>query len=395
MKKNHVSVCFDRLKRVQKTGKGNVEIKIYLNRKERKFIKIAEISPEEWPDFANSLFVKDEVEKYEGLLYLMTKAGLSLTLKSLNDFLIHHSKSETLLQPNQRQKMFSKYSFIDFFNQELKDERIQYRTRQARLVVLNSLIRYGRIRSFDDLTPANILNYHKWLQTESYRSKVTLKHYHKRLHRYVHKAYEYGYISRDPYKVITIPSGTSAERRPLTEEEIHKLCTIQLRGKEEKARDLFIFSCFTGLSYSDAQAFDFTTMTDKHGELFFIDGSRIKNDSRYYTPILPPAMAVLRMYQYKLPRMSNQKLNDYLHLIEYKISLNKPLTSHLARHTFATMVLSHDVPIESLSRMLGHKDIRTTQLYAKILKTTIHRCSEDLRKLFDDDDLTFLEPVGN
>ena len=212
--------------------------------------------------------------------------------------------------------MFSKYSFIDFFYQELKDEKIKDRTRQARLVVLNSLFGFGEIRSFADLTSTNILKYDKWLQIKSDRSQVTIKHYHKRLHHYVLKAYQYGYIDCNPYK---IPSGQPAERRPLTEEEMTQIRNLQLRGKMEQARDLFIFSCFTGLSYSDAQAFDFITMAEKHGDLYYIDGSRIKTDSRYYTPILPPAMDILRMYHYKLPRISNQKLNDYLHLIEYKI----------------------------------------------------------------------------
>ncbi|MCR4995457.1 MAG: phage integrase SAM-like domain-containing protein, partial [Bacteroidales bacterium] len=70
---------------------------------------------------------------------------------------------------------------------------------------------------FSDLTPAKILDYDKWLRAEGDRTDVTIKSYHKRLHRYVLKAYEYGYITRDPYKSVTIPTGHSSERRPLSE----------------------------------------------------------------------------------------------------------------------------------------------------------------------------------
>ena len=77
-------------------------------------------------------------------------------------------------------------------------------------------------------------------------------------------------------------------------------------------------------------------------------------------------MAILKKYKYQLPHISNQKLNDYLHLVEKMAKLKKPLTTHVARHSFATLVLSYDIPIENLSRMLGHANIKTTQIYGKI-----------------------------
>ena len=83
-------------------------------------------------------------------------------------------------------------------------------------------------------------------------------------------------------------------------------------------------------------------------------------------------------YKFQLPQISNQKLNDYLHLIERLAGLRKPMTTHIARHSFATLVLSYDIPIENLARMLGHTNIKTTQIYAKILKTTIERHSRNL-----------------
>ena len=111
-----------------------------------------------------------------------------------------------------------------------------------------------------------------------------------------------------------------------------------------------------------------------------IDGERLKTGSRFFTPILPAAMTVLERYQYKLPKISLQKYNDYLHVIEERAGFNKPLTSHLARHTFATLALNSGVPIEVLARMLGHSNISVTQIYAKILSSSIEQYAAILRK---------------
>ena len=379
MKKSRVDVIYDKRKRVAKCGKGLAEIRIYLPGGVRKYIPLDVITPEEWAFYPSRRDVKQKVEEYENVISAMLVLGKPLTLLSLNEALGIEPEEEN---KDDFAKIPPKNTFIGFFYDELASEKIEYRTRQAREVVYNSLLSFGRIEKFEDLTPANILEYHKWLKADGTRSDVTIKHYHKRLHRYVIKAHEYGYIDRDPYKAISIPTGHSPESRPLTEEELTKLRNLQLRGKEQTARDLFVFSAFTGLAYCDAQAFDFASMTEKHGDLYYIDGSRIKTGSNFFTPILPPAMEILKLYNFRLPRMSNQKLNDYLHLVEGKMDLNKPLTTHLARHTFATLVLAQDVPIENLARMLGHKDVRTTQLYAKIMKTTIQRHATTLSKKF-------------
>ena len=374
MKKSRVDVIFDRKKKVAKTGKGLVELRIYLNHKERKHISLAEIRPDEWEDFKSQPSVQAEILRYQSIIEAMLALGTPLTIENFNKSIGKDSSKKmkedlTTSKPG---------TFIAFMYDELHTEHIERRTTQAREVVYRSLLAFGRIKKFDDLTPANILEYHKWLQKDGNRKATTLKNYHKRLHRYVIKAFEYGYIDRDPYKSVKIPTGQYEEKQPLNESEINLLRSLRLPNKEEKARDLFIFSCFTGLCYCDAQAFDFKTMTEKKGDLYYIIGERIKTGTNFYTPILGPAMEILEKYNYRLPRMSNQKLNDYLHLVESRARLNKKLTSHLARHTFATWVLSHDVPVEDLARMLGHKDVRTTQHYAKILPTTIQRHAENL-----------------
>ena len=84
-------------------------------------------------------------------------------------------------------------------------------------------------------------------------------------------------------------------------------------------------------------------------------------------------MEILERNNYELPHMSNQKVNDGLKVLKGLAKITKPVSFHVARHSFATLTLSHNVPIEKLARMMGHQDIKTTQIYAKILKSTIQK----------------------
>jgi len=150
---------------------------------------------------------------------------------------------------------------------------------------------------------------------------------------------------------------------------------------------VFVFCCFTGLAYADVKKLthdDFVTGID--GELW-INTKRTKTKTKSNIPVLPTPMAILEKYEDSphlingkvLPVLTNQKMNAYLKEIADLSGVKKNLTTHLARHTFATTVtLSNGVSIESVSKMLGHKNLRTTQHYAKILNRKV---SEDMQLL--------------
>lgn len=178
-------------------------------------------------------------------------------------------------------------------------------------------------------------------------------------------------IDRDPYAVFRPRPGRSKERQPLTAAELSRLRSAVLPERLARVRDLFIFCAYTGLAYSDSQLGGFFDIVERSGARF-IDATRRKTGTRFLTPLLAPAEAVLRRYGGRLPLISNQRANAYLHEIERRLNLCKPLTTHVARHTFATTVaLAHGVPVESLSRLLGHRDIKTTQIYAKVLAQSV------------------------
>ncbi|HTM99893.1 MAG TPA: site-specific integrase [Pedobacter sp.] len=146
-------------------------------------------------------------------------------------------------------------------------------------------------------------------------------------------------------------------------------------------RDVFLFSCYTGLAYADVQKLKQSEIVKGFDDNFWINTKRKKTETRTALPLLPVAYAIFKKYldhplNYNsgrvFPVASNQKMNAYLKEIAVVCGITKPLTYHIARHTFATTItLSNGVPIETVSKMLGHTNIKTTQHYAKILDTKI------------------------
>lgn len=116
-----------------------------------------------------------------------------------------------------------------------------------------------------------------------------------------------------------------------------------------------------------------------------IQSNRAKTDEGFIVPLLPEAVRIAEKYNYELPKLTNQKCNDYLKEIlkDEKVKINKTITTHSARHTFGTYLLNKDVPIETVARILGHANIRQTQHYARFLTKKI---IDDTNKLFEDND---------
>lgn len=196
------------------------------------------------------------------------------------------------------------------------------------------------------------------------------------------------WMTKDPFYNYKVKF-EEVERDFLTEEEIDLLWEKELHFERLiLVRDMFIFSCYTGLAYSDVEKLS------KEDVSIGIDGSkwiriyRTKTNTRSSIPLLPIAAEIIERYSDHpsvkdssklIPVLSNQKSNLFLKEIAISCGITKTLTTHLARHTFATTVtLTNGVPLESVSKMLGHKSLRTTQHYAKIVDSKI---SDDMNLL--------------
>ena len=235
---------------------------------------------------------------------------------------------------------------------------------------------------------AFISDYEFWLRSIRNCANNTAVKYIKNFNKIIKLCLANDWLDKNPFANYK-SKVKEVERVYLTESEIQSI--IEKDFKTERlslVRDIFLFSCFTGLAYIDVK-----NLTKSHIS-FGIDGEkwifthRQKTESASKIPILPVTQMIIDKYENYpqcnnedklLPILSNQKMNAYLKEIAGVCEIEKELTFHIARHTFATTVtLTNGVPIESVSKMLGHKNLRTTQHYAKVLDRKV---SEDMRIL--------------
>jgi len=201
-----------------------------------------------------------------------------------------------------------------------------------------------------------------------------------------------GWIQKNPF--INYKSKmVEVERAFLSMEEIETMLNkVFVSDRLNLVKDIFLFSCFTGLAYADVKKLSRKNIAIGVDGERWIYINRTKTDTRSNIPILPIASYLLEKYEDHpqvvnqdklLPLLSNQKMNSYLKEIADACGINKELTFHIARHTFATTVtLSNGVPIESVSKMLGHKNLKTTQHYAKILDLKVSNDMQILKEKF-------------
>ena len=159
----------------------------------------------------------------------------------------------------------------------------------------------------------------------------------------------------------------------LTEEEMERFMALVVPEHTAMglAKDLFVFQMYTGMAYSDVMAFDISRY-HKVGRKWVANGERIKTGTPFVSQLLPPAIEILKKYDYKLPYLDNADYNHSLKLLGQMAGISTKLHSHLARHTFATYMLRNGAKIENVSRMLGHTNITQTQRYAKVLAQSVH-----------------------
>lgn len=213
-----------------------------------------------------------------------------------------------------------------------------------------------------------------------------------------------GWIDKNPFANFK-SKVKEVERTFLSEEELQTIVSKEFRTERlNQVRDIFIFSCYTGLAYIDVKKLTRNNISIGIDGEKWIFKNRQKTDTRSNIPLLPTAEAMLEKYKEHpqclnegrlLPVLSNQKMNAYLKEIADICKINKDLTFHIARHTFATSVtLSNGVPIESVSKMLGHKNLRTTQHYAKILDKKVSEDMQILRDKFKNKPLQLSQKAG-
>ena len=373
--------------KLDRNGKTNIYLRITVNGKRAEFSIQRKISIDKWNQDSNRVrgFSKEaqEVNQYIELItnkinkihQKFIEQDKRFTSIQIRDAYLGKTNSQKMLlvifqdHNNQLEKLVGK--------EFAEGTALRYRTAKSHL---EDFIR-SQFKE-DDIAVAEvdhkfIAGYEYYLKTERNCAHNTAIKYITNFKKVIRIAYANGWISSDPFFNWKARLKT-VDRQFLLENEIEILMQKDFKiPRLELVRDLFIFSCFTGLAYADVKKLT------KGSIIIGIDGNkwintkRTKTDTVSNIPLLPNSTIIIDKYSNHgvksnshklLPMLSNQKMNSYLKEIADICGITKNLTFHLARHTFATTVtLTNGVPIESVSKMLGHKSLKTTQHYAKIL----------------------------
>ncbi|MDP5060657.1 MAG: site-specific integrase [Maribacter sp.] len=312
----------------------------------------------------------------------------------------HKTLSAQILKSRFLGEEKTEYSLVDlitFFNDKMSNKLspktlTHYRTSQN--YVLSFLQKeYTEndrfLRDLDYKFVIGLEDYLRGYRPKHYQGKIgnnaVMKHI-QRLRRMINLALDMDWIDKDPFVKFKAKL-EKRERDFLTKKELNKIESLPLKiARLDIVRDLFIFSCYTGIAYIDIMTLTSKNIIEGIDSENWIMSNRAKTGTPFKIPILSKAQNIIEKYSSTtnenirlLPKLSNQKLNSYLKEIADLCKIEKNLTFHMARHTFATTVtLSNGVPLETVSKLLGHTKLATTQIYARVIEQKV---SDDMSLL--------------
>lgn len=247
-----------------------------------------------------------------------------------------------------------------------------------------------RLRDLDHSFIVGFESYLRNLKPIHYRPKISnngaMKHI-QRLKKMVGIALDNQWVDKNPFQRFKVRMD-KYDRGYLSQQELKRIVDFYTEIERLAiVKDLFVFSCYTGIAYCDLVELKEENIIMGIDGRYWISTKRLKTKNSFRLPLLEPALQIIEKYKKHprreegklLPKLSNQKMNSYLKEIADGCKISKHLTFHMARHTFATTVmLSNGVPIETVSKVLGHTRLATTQIYARVLDNKI---SEDMEVL--------------
>ena len=311
-----------------------------------------------------------------------------------NDISVDTIKAKLLGKDKERKSLLS---VIHWYTQRIKDQigiEFALATYKRYITIQHKVenflkAHYGRNDILLSEIDINFISdFEHFLKTKEKVSHNTTCKYLTLFKRFINLALTYGWLERSPFTGYRIKI-KEKERGYLTADEIELMARKEIGIQRiAQVRDIFIFSCYTGLAYSDVKKLSQEHLTVGIDGQKWIIANRTKTDKRSAIPLLPKALEVLEKYSdhskakgLLLPVLSNQRMNSYLKEVADICGITKLLTFHLARHTFATTItLTNGVPIETVSKMLGHSNLKTTQIYAKVVDTKISYDMERLKE---------------
>lgn len=310
-------------------------------------------------------YVETEKQHFSHIYLQILQSGLTPTTDLVIDYYRNGAKSQ----------IYTLGNLWDDFNEqlELKDRAgemtLSNRTKYNRAVeAFFTVINKGM--PAEDLKRCHIEKLSLELKLKGLKD-VSISGYLAKIKTMVLFGMNNGKLSHNPFYGIKIVKSSPETIRYLTEEEIETIKSKDLCGRLSKVRDIFLFSCFSGLAYTDmAHLTAEDIKCDENGEKW-LKKQRGKTGVTYTVPLLPEAEEILSKYGGRLPMISNVRLNGYLKEIGDICHISTNLTCHVGRHTFACLLIQKGLPLEVIAKALGHSNTNTTKIYAKLLDKTV------------------------
>ena len=370
----YIRLFFNRKKKATETVAGAIEIVVCLQRERCYFHSGYSVTLRQWENglvvnHPRAVVINEEIQKkvteFEHILIAMQVNRDDMTIAQFKTYLSADGG-------NRR-------NFMAWLRERINNRPLREGTRKGHFTTYKALERFGKFKTFDDVTLQHIYQFDLFLREEQtyttkgkpiIRNQAAIHNYHKRFKSYVSEAFRLGLIKENPYERFQDKRGEKSDRPHLTEAQLKKLIRMREESTDavmNKYLDFFLFQTFTGMAYSDAKSFDYEQHVVSIDGKDYIDGHRIKTGNEFVTPILPITRKILERNNFNMEITSNQKYNQFLKGIGLALGCPFPLTTHIARHTFAcTVALGQGISKEVLQIMMGHTSIRTTEIYAKL-----------------------------
>lgn len=384
MNKIIYNLVYNRKKCLNKKGMALVQVEAYLGRKKKYFSTKVYLKPEQWDN--KKLLVKNHpnADALNRLIYefvaTIEKKELELWQQGKRIFLELLKNALTTQENNS--------SFISFFRQEVMNSSLKDSTKRNHLSTLMLLQEFKKNITFSDLTFELISSFEYFLQLKGYHTNTIAKHM-KHLKRHVNIAINKEYIEIQKYafrkyKIKTIEN----KHTHLVPEELERLENLILSGryvKLQKSLDAFLFCCYAGMRYSDFINLSSENFVDINQETWLIYKS-VKTGTEVRLPLYllfsGKGIAILNKYRDNLEDFfhlrDNSNVNKDLIIITRLAGLSKRISFHTARHTNATLLIYNGINITTVQKLLGHKSVKTTQVYTNVMDMTI---IHDLEKM--------------
>lgn len=370
-----ITLVFDRKHTATPRHPASVEVRIIHNRKPRYLATGIKLLPKHWRNgtVVNRL---DAQEINRTLDTIVTNVR-----KVVNDMLDESQLNTAEIKSRLQRLQGDSRSFLEFCEQRAEVRAYGKRedTRERYDRFMRWLKRWGRIVYFSDVTEQNIMAMDEQLAL-TMKPYSKWNNYHRFLNSFILDAIDEGLLRRNPYRWLHIDKQKrSGLHKFLTPEELDRIETAHMPTDSlERVRDLFLFQTYTCLSYTDLADFDADRLTTVDGTDDFYRGRRGKTGQEFRFILLPKARAILDKYHNRLPLISNVKYNAYLKAVAQAAAVDRPVTSHWARHTGATLLLNAGVPMETVANILGHASTKQTrETYARLLDRTV---AQDMKK---------------